>query len=448
VVVGIVFFAVRASFALIPAFGRYPVEKWAALAALAAATFYLLLSGAEVATQRSFIMIAIVLIGVLLDRPVLTLRTLTIAAFGVLLLAPESVVHPSFQMSFAATLALVAGYAGSLRWMSSGADTPLGARLVLWGGREVVSLALSSFVAGSATTIYAAYHFHRLAPYGVIANLIAMPVVSAWVMPMGIAGALLVPFGFDDIFWHLMGYGLDWMIAVALWVTSLPGAMGRMAAFGVGPLLLGTAGLVVLCLLKSRLRYGGAALLMAAIVWAIGTPQPDVLVAPNGEAVAVRTAAGRLSIFKSGSDTFAIGMWLAADADGRQAKDKALGNGLSCDGAGCIGRLADGSIVAISRTNQALEEDCRRAAVVVSARTAPADCEALLINRKAWERHGALALRRVAQGWEIEAARPDGYARPWARSAAHLDEEAALPRLAPAQPRDATPRPEDLEPGD
>jgi competence protein ComEC len=98
-------------FALMPAFAnRHPIKKWAALAALAAATFYLLLSGAEVATQRSFIMIAIVLIGVMVDRPTLTFRTLTVAAFGVLLLAPEAIAHPSFQMSFAATLALVAGY--------------------------------------------------------------------------------------------------------------------------------------------------------------------------------------------------------------------------------------------------------------------------------------------------------------------------------------------------
>src|SRR5437660_2322830 len=111
---------------------RHPIKKWAAVAALAAAAFYLLLSGAEVATQRSFIMIAIVLIGVLADRPALTLRTLTIAAFGVLILAPEAVVHPSFQMSFAATLALVAGYAGGARWLAGGADTPLGARIALW----------------------------------------------------------------------------------------------------------------------------------------------------------------------------------------------------------------------------------------------------------------------------------------------------------------------------
>ena len=85
-------------------------------------------------------MIAIVLVGVMVDRPALTLRTLTVAALGVLLLAPEAVVHPSFQMSFAATLALVAGYQHGLPWMSRGGDTPLGARIALWGGREIVGL--------------------------------------------------------------------------------------------------------------------------------------------------------------------------------------------------------------------------------------------------------------------------------------------------------------------
>jgi competence protein ComEC len=113
VVSGVVFVMLRALFALMPAFSnRYPIKKWAALAALGAAAFYLLLSGAEVATQRSFIMIAIVLIGVMVDRPTLTFRTLTVAALGVLLLAPEAVVHPSFQMSFAATLGDRRGLSG------------------------------------------------------------------------------------------------------------------------------------------------------------------------------------------------------------------------------------------------------------------------------------------------------------------------------------------------
>ena len=211
VVSGVVFFTLRALLALIPGFAaRHPIKKWAALAALGAATFYLLLSGAEVATQRSYIMVAIVLLGVMVDRPALTLRTLTAAALGVLLLAPEAVAHPSFQMSFAATLALVAGYERGLPWLMAGADTPLGARLALWGVREIVALLIGSMVAGFATTIFAAYHFH---PFGVIANLLVMPVASAWIMPMGILGVLALPFGFDALFWRLMGDGIEWMIS-------------------------------------------------------------------------------------------------------------------------------------------------------------------------------------------------------------------------------------------
>jgi competence protein ComEC len=232
VVAGVIFFVLRALFALMPATaGQFPVKKWAALAALFAAAFYLVLSGAEVATQRSFIMIAIVLVGVMVDRPAITLRTLTAAAIIVLLITPEAIVHPSFQMSFAATLALVAGYERGLSWMSAAAETPMGMRVALWGGRAIVGLIIVSLLAGFATTLFAAYHFHRLAPYGVIANLLAMPFVSAWTMPMGILGVVLMPFGMDGFAWYLMGFGIDWMIAIALWVASLPGAVGRMAAF-------------------------------------------------------------------------------------------------------------------------------------------------------------------------------------------------------------------------
>src|SRR5215831_10585921 len=365
VVVAIVFFAIRASLALMPGANRYPIRKWAAVVALAVATFYLLLSGAEVATQRSYIMIAIVLIGVMIDRATVTFRTLTVAALGVMLLAPESVVHPSFQMSFAATLALVAGYQGGVHLVSAGADTPFGARLALWGIAWIVGSLLISLLAGTATQPYAAYHFHRLGPYGALTNLLAMPVVSAWVMPAGIMGVLMLPFGLDGPCWQLMGAGLDWMILIALWVASLPGAVGRMAAFGTGPLLLCTLGLVVLCLLKTPLRVIGVVLLGGAIVLMIRAPEPDVLVAADGSAVAVRGADGRLAMVKSGSDTFALKEWLAADADARAPKDATLGHGIRCDEAGCIGRLRDGALVAIARGIGAFEEDCRRAAVVV-----------------------------------------------------------------------------------
>src|SRR5450432_132247 len=238
VVAGVVFFAVRALLALIPALTvTFPIKKWSAAAALAAAAFYLLLSGCDVATQRSFFMTAVVLIAVMVDRRAVTFRTLAVAAMIVLTLAPEALVHPSFQMSFAATLGLVALMQFGMPRLSASPDDSATARVALWGGREIMTLALASLVAGFATTPYAAFHFHRVTPYGVLANLAAMPVVSALVMPAGMLGLVAMPFGFDGVFWWLMGVGIDWMIAVTQWVAALPGAIGRMAAFGTGPLI-------------------------------------------------------------------------------------------------------------------------------------------------------------------------------------------------------------------
>ncbi|MGA8653975.1 MAG: ComEC/Rec2 family competence protein [Xanthobacteraceae bacterium] len=456
VVAGVVFFILRALLALIPGLAdRMPIKKWAAFGALLVTACYLVLSGAEVATQRSFIMIAIVLIGVVLDRPVLTLRTVTIAALIVLFFSPEAVVHPSFQMSFAATLALIAAYAYGQPLARAGADSSLGARAALWGVNEIVSLLLASLVAGFATTPYAAYHFHRLAPYGVIANLFAMPVVSAWVMPMGILGVVAIPFGFDSLFWRQMGYGIEWMDTVALWVASLPGAFGRVTSFGTGPLLLATAGLLLIGLLKTPLRWGGAIFVVLAVVLAARTPVPDVLVAADGRTFAVRGAGGKLAFHHTGSDTFATREWLTADADGRDPSDKGLGEGIACDPAGCIGTLGDGRIVSYVLAPDAFEEDCRRAAVIVATRDAPPDCEATVIGRKHWRERGALALYRDGAGFVIEAARPLNYDRPWAPRLVHAAPSAAkgkTPARAPAStsspPRDATPSSGDLQADD
>jgi competence protein ComEC len=440
VVAGIAFFFIRAVLALIPALAlRRPIKKWAAAGALLVAAFYLVLSGASVSTQRAFIMIAIVLVGVMADRPALTFRTITMAAFGVLLIAPQAIVTPSFQMSFAATLALIAAYQYGLPWRAK-ADTPLHARAALWGAREIIGLILASLVAGLATTPYAAYHFHRVAPYGVLANLAAMPVVSAWVMPMGILGVLTLPFGLDAVFWQLMGRGIDWMIWVVLWVAHLPGAVGHVRAFGAGPLLLATAGLLLLCLLRTPLRFAGAALLIAAGLWALNAPRPDVLVAGDGRAAAIRGANGRLSVLASGRDTFALKEWLAADGDGRDPKDKSLRDGVNCDAIGCIGTLADGRLASMALTLEALAEDCARAVVVVSARMAQRPCAAALVDRKVWRAHGAVALRWDGSRLVERFAIPPGTDRPWAPAPRQI--------TVPASARDATPKQEDLEAGD
>jgi competence protein ComEC len=454
VVAGVVFFFVRAILALIPGLAlRRPIKKWAAFAALLVATFYLELSGAEVATQRSYFMTAIVLVGVIADRPTLTFRSLAVAAIVVLIFAPEAVVHPSFQMSFAATLALIALYQRGLPWIAARRDSSLGARVALWGGREAVSLVLASLVAGFATTPYAAFHFHRLAPYGVIANLLAMPVISAVVMPAGMLGLLAMPFGYDAPFWKLMALGIEWMDAVALWVASLPGAVGRIPAFGAGTLALGTAGLLLVCLLRTPLRWTGALIFAIATGLALTTAQPDVMVAAGGDSFAVRGPDGRLQVIKIGSDAFAIREWLAADADARgdaravAAAVKAR-EGFACDEAGCVAKVAGGGLVAIGTSPAAFADDCARAVLVLTTRQAPPACGATLIDRTTPRALGALALRRVGDKWEITAAEPRGEDRPWAPAARELGVRAGVPAASAATQHDATPREEDLRADD
>jgi competence protein ComEC len=440
VVAGVVFFAVRALLALIPGLTvSHPIKKWAAAAALAAAAFYLLLSGAEVATQRSFFMTAVVLIAVMVDRRAITFRTLAVAAMIVLIAAPEALVHPSFQMSFAATLGLVALVQIGMPLMFATPDSSAGARVALWGGREVMMLLLASLVAGLATTPYAAFHFHRVTPYGVLANLAAMPVVSVVVMPAGLLGLLAAPFGFDGIFWTAMGLGIDWMIAVTRWVAGLPGAVGRITAFGIGPVIAGSLGLIVIGLLRTPLRWSGAAVLTAAVLWAVAWPKPDVLISGDGRNVAVRGRDGRLQLIRTEKDAFLVKEWLAADADARLPSDVALSAGVSCDDSGCVAPLPDGRFVALALRPDGLTDDCERAALIVTARQAPSSCAASVVDRDRLSQ-GGLMLQRSGNGFAVQAVRPRGADRPWApaRSSVADAESLLLPR-SPPRAQDATP---------
>jgi competence protein ComEC len=405
-----------------------------------------LLSGAEVATQRSFFMTAVVLIAIMVDRRAVTFRTLAVAAMIVLTIAPEALVHPSFQMSFAATLGLVALVQVGMPRMFASPDNSATARVALWGGREIMMLALASLVAGLATTPYAAFHFHRVTPYGVFANLAAMPVVSVVVMPAGLLGLVAMPFGFDGLFWRIMGAGIDWMIVVTQWVAALPGAIGRMAAFGIGPLIAASAGIILLGLLRTPLRWSGAAVLALAVAWALAVPQPDVLVSSDGHSVGVRGKDGRLHLMRIAKDAFLLKEWLAADADDRLPTDSSLAEGVSCDESGCVTEMANGGFVALALRPDALADDCERAALVVTAKQVPAACPSPVINLDRLRRQGAIALRRTRDGFATDAVRPKGADRPWSPAVAGDSEaETSLTRRPAVRAVDATPSETDLQ---
>lgn len=451
VVAGVVFFAVRALLALIPGLAAgFAIKKWSAAAALVAAAFYLLLSGAEVATQRSFFMTAVVLIAVMVDRRAITFRTLAVAALIVLAVAPEALVHPSFQMSFAATLGLVALVQIGMPNLFASPDHSATARIAMWGGREIAMLFMASLIAGLATTPYAAFHFHRVTPFGVLANLGAMPVVSALVMPAGLLGLLAAPFGLDSAFWWLMGIGIDWMVAVSRWVAALPGAVGRIPAFGIAPLIAASLGIILLGLLRTPLRWSGALVLLAAILWGLSARQPDILIAGDGASVAVRGRDGHLHLIRTSKDSFPLKEWLAADADPRDAGRASLADGVSCDESGCVTPLADGRLVALALRVDALADDCSRAALVVTARPAPPDCAAMVVDRQRLASQSALALTQRGDGFVVQAVRARGTSRPWLPAGAgegdfdgSLAPKATAPRI-----KDATPAETDLQADD
>jgi competence protein ComEC len=351
-------------------------------------------------------------------------------------------------MSFAATLGLVALVQVGMPKLFATPDHSPTARAALWGGREIVTLALASLVAGLATTPYAAFHFHRVTPYGVVANLLAMPVVSALVMPAGLLGLAAMPFGFDGMFWRLMDFGIEWMIAVAQWVAALPGAIGRMAAFGTGPLIAATAGIILLGLLRTPLRWSGAAIIGLAIAWSLAVAQPDILISADGRNVGVRGGDGRLHVISAGKDAFTVREWLAADADRRGPADPSLAEGVSCDDAGCVVKASGGGIVALARRPDAMEDDCLRAAVMVTAWQAPEGCLAQVVDQERLRREGALALRRApgsAKHFVVDAVRPDHVDRPWSPAAADKKPPPIGDRPESGRPIDATPAADDLQ---
>lgn len=223
---GIFFVGVRSVFALVPGVAQaWPTKKIAAGGALAMVTGCYLVSGFGVSAQRAYIMMAVMLVAVLLDRPSISLRNVALSALIILVWSPSEILGPSFQMSFAATVALVAGYsAWSRRVRADQAELfPIRHRILTWaaiGWRFIAGIIATSPIGSLATTIFSVEHFHRIATYGLAANLAAMPIISFLVMPAGLAAMLLMPFGLDGPFIGIMAKSLEWVIVIAKHVAG------------------------------------------------------------------------------------------------------------------------------------------------------------------------------------------------------------------------------------
>jgi len=416
-VAALIFAVVRGGLALVPSLAlKRHVKALAALVALAVSTGYLVISGAEVATQRSWIMIAVVLIGVALDRGALTLRTLAIAALAVLAIAPESLLGPSFQMSFAATLALVSGYVALRPWAEREASDPAGlGRTLLLLTNGVIGLAASSFVASLATTPYAAFHFNTVHVYGVAGNLLGAPIIEFIVMPLEILALLMWPFGWDRPVWALAGLGIDLFVRVAEWVASWPG--GRIIIPSTRPLglLVLSFGMILVAALSTPLRWTGVPIMVIGLALAPDSQRAAIVIDGDGTTVAARATDGTLRVVSPRGNRFAVQRWLHAEGDGRSAADETMTAGVRCDPFGCAMAMPGGGRIAVPRDADALGDDCREARIVVTRHPASPTCAAMVVDLRALAWTGAVRLHRDGDRWRIEAARPEGSMRPWFR---------------------------------
>ena len=303
---GFVFAAIRVMICLVPPVAlRWPVKKLAALAALAAGAGYLLLSGGNVATERAFVMVAVMLGAVLLNRRAITLRAVAAAAMIVLLRRPESLLSPGFQMSFAATAALVAVFA-ALR----DGKVPLGPGWL----RPVTALIISSAVAGAATAPFAAAHFNTIPHYGLLANLLAVPVMGTIVIPAAVLALCLAPFGLEGIGLKVMQWGLNWILSVAQTVSGIDGALSHAAAPGGWVLPLLASGMLFTVIWRGRLRIAGFLPAIAALALWSGAERPAVIIADSGGLIGVMEPEGR-ALSRAKGQGFTAGIWLENDGD-------------------------------------------------------------------------------------------------------------------------------------
>ncbi len=403
-----VFSTLRTVMMCLPALGlRLPVKKMAAAGALLVAAGYLLLSGGNVATERAFVMVAVMLIAIICDRPALTLRAVAIAATIILIVQPEALLGPGFQMSFAATTALVAVFQWIRHWRHD--------YIPKWF-QGVYSLFIASFIAGLATAPIAAFHFNQFAHYGLVANLLSVPAMGTVVMPAAVVAGCLAPFGLAWVGLAVMGWGLDWILWVARTVAAFPGSLGHVPTPDTAVLTWIACGALCGILWQGRLRFVGVPIIVMGFSQWLAAERPAILIADSGGLIGVMTETGR-ALNRPKGDGFAARVWLENDGAPVDQAEAAERGGLQRYGRVSQVVLHDLSVVQVSgKTALADLTGCDGADILISNQSVETAYPCLIIDRDLLRATGALALKVGPDGAvDLTSARDVIGNRPWNR---------------------------------
>ena len=419
-VVGLVMGILRYGIALFPRLAlRIDAKKIAAVIALAVALFYTALAGAPVPAQRACAMAAFALLAILLDRTALSLRLVAWSAVIVLLAAPEVLTGASFQMSFAAVIALIAAWEAGANWRRRLADRAEASRR-RWFWKIAASAGASlatTLVASLATGAFAAYHFNRISLLGIVANMVGVPLTGIWIMPFGLLAMLLMPLGQEKVALVPMGWGIDWLDWVAFQVASWPQTATLVPSMPGLSLWLLTVGGLWLCLWRRRWRLAGLPVALGGLLLGAG-PAPDLLMSDDGRVLGLRDQKGMVHVASARGDRFVSEAW--ARRSGQEgarkwtvsAQEEAAG--LGCATGLCRWRKGPWRVAMVSDERR-LAEACGSADIVLSTVDAHGRCRGprLLIDRRDAWREGAQALWLEETGVRRESANAVRGDRPW-----------------------------------
>lgn len=417
-VAGGIFWLVRALLALSPSLAqRRPIKKWAAVAALITGFGYMLLAGADVATQRSYMMLAIMFVAILLDRPAISMRNLAIAALVILATTPEAALTAGFQMSFMAVMGLAAFYemwsdrqARRQEHVIRGPVWRMSRTVVL----SIAAMAATTLVAGSLSSIPAAYHFGRIAPLSLIANLLALPIIGFVVMPSAVVSVLLMPLGLEALPLWIMGEGLRLVLIISDWVASLPAADLSIAPISVGAATILTAGAVFLCLWRGLPRLAGVVVMVIGVLISPFGARPDIFIDPTASTVAVRGKDGLLAPADPRRGRFAVEKWLGADGETISLAKAASRPSWTCKDKVCMAEVA-GKRVGYIREGGFLSGRCGEFDILIADYPLRGSCpdNKIRIDRFDVWRNGAYALAIQKDTIDIRTSRGEQGARPW-----------------------------------
>lgn len=419
IVGGFAFAGVRLAVAAWPWLAlRVPGKKVAAAAGLVAVAGYLTISGASPPAERAAITAAVAFIAILVDRQAISLRALAMAALIVLLMQPEAVTEPGFQMSFAATAALVALAEAWLRPVRE-ISVPFAIRALQGARTWIVAGAAISLVAGLATGPFAIQHFNRVAVWGLAANLLVEPISSLLIMPALAIGAVLTPFGLGEAPLRVAGFGISLMTAIAQSISQSPMAQLTVASAPGWTLAGAFLGILWICLTRGPLRLLGLPLALCVSL-APRPAAPIAWVAADGAAVAVQ-AQKTAVLMRPDVKRFGAEIWARRRGMEPTTREEERDQIFACDAWSCAPtarapvRIAATWNIARPLKPGRLDALCQADILVLRAGDPPAGCDAgLMLTQADFERGGAAEIFRTqAGGWRVAWSQDLRGRRPW-----------------------------------